>query len=229
MILVYRPIDAWPGRLRTESERRDSPFKASWPDTLALLEREVGMLAGPGAEVVLQVAGSARDMRLDGGLRADARPSHPGVIVSFEAPGLGPLRFHTDVHGEGRSWLRSYLTGWKANVRAIALGLEALRKVERYGVGTGSEQYTGWQQLPPGTPMGPARMTVDEAARLLVDETGGPGEAPMGSVVDDVVNVPDFRKALYRDAAKRLHPDNGGDAERFKRLQEAWKVLTEHT
>lgn len=38
-------------------------------------------------------------------------------------------------------------TTWQDNLRAIALGLEALRKVERYGITRGTEQYTGWKML----------------------------------------------------------------------------------
>jgi len=38
---------------------------------------------------------------------------------------------------------------WEANLRAIALSLEHLRAVDRYGVTTEEEeQYTGWLRLP---------------------------------------------------------------------------------
>lgn len=36
---------------------------------------------------------------------------------------------------------------WQDNLRAIALGMEALRKVARYGIVKGNEQYSGWKQL----------------------------------------------------------------------------------
>lgn len=38
-------------------------------------------------------------------------------------------------------------TSWEDNLRAIVLGMEALRKVARYGIVKGNEQYTGWRQL----------------------------------------------------------------------------------
>lgn len=39
---------------------------------------------------------------------------------------------------------------WQANVRAIALGMEALRKVERYAITEADQQYSGFMQLPRG-------------------------------------------------------------------------------
>ena len=42
-------------------------------------------------------------------------------------------------------------TEWKANVRGIALALEALRKVNRYGVAGRAEQYRGWLAIPAQT------------------------------------------------------------------------------
>lgn len=39
---------------------------------------------------------------------------------------------------------------WQDNLRAIALGLEALRKVERYGFVKDDEQYTGFKALTAG-------------------------------------------------------------------------------
>ena len=33
-------------------------------------------------------------------------------------------------------------------------------------------------------------------------------------------------KARYRELVKQHHPDTGGDAEQFKRIQAAWEMLT---
>ena len=54
-------------------------------------------------------------------------------MVAFESK-HGPLKYATDVFDH-----------WHANLRAIALGLEALRKVERYGITQRGEQYTGFR------------------------------------------------------------------------------------
>lgn len=220
MNLRFRPIDQWPaGKLLTDDQREYSRFSATWRDTLQILEREISNLGAN--ELVLQVAADERAMRLDGGLRADAKPTHPGVIVSFETRKYGPLRYFTDrFKGSGYG---GYLNGWQSNVRAIALGLEALRKVERYGIANRGEQYTGWKQLGSGIEVGPAGapMTVDEAARLLCDATMDEiGEDP-----SDVGRVASVANSLWREAAKLHHPDAGGDPEAFRRLTQARDVL----
>lgn len=227
MILTYRPIDEWPDPAGLSKSREESRFEATWTATLRLLEREVESLGGD--EIVLQIAGTARDMRLDGGLRADAKPTHPGVIVSFESR-HGPLRYYTD-HFESSSYsnVSRFLPGWQANVRAIALGLESLRRVDRYGIAHRGEQYTGWAQLGAGTPVGPpAPMTLDEAARILLV---GCDMTASTSAVHEVLGGYDsgFVASLYRLAARRHHPDAGGSAETFRKITEARDLLVSHT
>src|SRR5690349_15087060 len=117
-VVVTRPLVLWP-HAETRGRKR-SQFKAAWSDTVWLLEREVGLLGG--RQAVMQIAITEDDLRLDGRIRANARPTHPGVVVSFESR-HGPLEYATDVFDD-----------WQDNVRAIALGLEALRKVDRYGI-----------------------------------------------------------------------------------------------
>jgi hypothetical protein len=61
------------------------------------------------------------------------------------------------------------------NLRAIALGLEALRKVERYGIAERGQQYAGFAQIGAGTAMGQSLdhvMTADEAARIVAEGAG---------------------------------------------------------
>lgn len=218
MRLIVRPIDQWPGEFT--ARRQGTDFTASWSDTVALLGREVEHLAGAGAQVVLQAAIRERDCRQDGWIRADARPSHPGVIVSFTSPKLGPLRYHTD-RFEGSGYGR-YLPGWQSNVRAIALGLEALRRVDRYGIAQAGEQYRGWQALPPGAS---GSMTVDAAARFIA-EHGDPALVAMGGWAN--LAAPGYESLLestFRAAAKLLHPDRGGDPALFRRLTEAREII----
>jgi hypothetical protein len=64
----------------------------------------------------------------------------PGAEVSFELPGRGRVVFHTD----------AYKT-LHANLHAIALGLEALRAVDRHGITSTAEQYAGFAQLTAGS------------------------------------------------------------------------------
>ncbi len=56
---------------------------------------------------------------------------------------------------------------WRINVRAIALGLEALRKVDRSGIARGNEQYTGFRALGSGIEMPAAQMAAEEALEFL--------------------------------------------------------------
>lgn len=170
---AFRPITTWPGGL-TRSRRR-SPFGAAYSSTLELLHREVDHLVARRLDpVVIQLALSDDDIRRDGLPRAHARPEHPGVILSFTSQ-YGPLRYATDV-----------FTDWQSNLRAIALGLESLRRVDRYGITKGGEQYAGWRALEAGgTDEG--RL---ERGRRLISEHGG------------------VAQALHA-----THPDHGGDPE----------------
>lgn len=214
MILTFRPIKVWPDGWQDPRRKRSSnPFKATYAATLRLLDSELRHLSA--TDVTLQVAASDRDMRLDGQLRADAKVSHPGVIVTIETKKHGTLVYPCDAfesryYGDGPSW--------QANLRAIALGLEALRKVERYGIAERGQQYAGYRELPSGIELGRA-MTVEDAARFIAEHSGDLNRMP--EVEDD----PSFALALFKDAAKTLHPDAGGDPELFKKLVTARELL----
>jgi len=179
MDVTFRPIDQWP-QPPTKARRR-SQFKAGYSSTLELLDRELGHLNA--RRVVVQLHLEEREIRLDGMPRANTRPSSPGVILSFESK-HGPLRYLTDVFDR-----------WEDNLRAIALGLEALRKVDRYGITRRGEQYTGWRAIEGGG-------SSESGARALLDSYGG-----------------------LKAALRATHPDRGGDVEEFRRVQEAREVL----
>jgi len=201
--LTYRPLVGWRGPLTTE--RRPSPFKAGWYDTIELLDRELYHLDA--RDVVLQLALRESDIRIDGYPRSNARaPEHPGVAIAFGSR-YGALWYQTDV-----------FTEWKANVRAIALGLEALRKVDRYGITKRGEQYAGWKAIAASSGSWPT--TIQEAAEL-VSAMGG------GSAVDILDSYPHFRAAYLR-AARAAHPDAGGSTDDFQRLQVARRLLDQH-
>lgn len=206
--IVYSPWPAggWPQK-PTDLPYR-SPFKAPWSNTRQLLFDEVRKLQNPTDpdEAVICVDVDERGVRLDGGLRADVRPRSPGVIVMFESR-HGPQRYVCDRF----DW-------WEDNVRAVALGLENLRRIERYGIARDGQQYTGWKAIGTGIAVGPASMTVEQAARYISDHCG----VDWSSETDD---DPSFALALYKDAAKLHHPDRGGDAEVFKRLVDAKAIL----
>lgn len=198
-----------------------SPFSATWSDTLVLLQREADQVGA--REVVVCVDAAAGNMRQDGGMRADAKVRTDGVEVYLPASDVGPLRF-TCHRFYGVRWRGSRLAGWQVNVRAVALGMEALRKVERYGLGTGTEQYRGWNALGAGAPvaMGPATMTLDEAAAVLATAADAGGSATVLLYDAELIGN------TYRLAARRHHPDAGGDPAAFRRITEARDLLLAH-
>lgn len=188
-----------------------------------LLSNEVSHLQGTSTRhwpkpVVVQLAVPEGAIRQDGQLaKGRQAPEHPGVILTVETP-TGPLRFSCDRFDQ--RW-KGASQVWQHNLRAIALGLEALRKVERYGMGSGTEQYAGFQALPPATPMG-AAMTREDAARLLLREAGLlVGEVQVAEVLADGEKA----GRIFRLAAKGAHHDQGGDPEVFRRLTAARDLL----
>lgn len=219
--LVYRSLGQWTDPIT--DPRESCPFSASWDDTKKLLLREVEQISDT-FEVVLEVDTAERNIRQDGFMRADAKVSSPFVVVSFDSK-FGPLRYACDTYEQ--RWYRG-MEAWKANVRAVALSLNALRSVQRWGIGVRGEAYTGWAALPPGMPMGigPAKMTVEEAAGLL-HRSAGAAMFAHGQQLEpgQLILDPKLAALAYRAAAKNYHPDNGGDADTFKRLKEARDLL----
>jgi hypothetical protein len=199
------PLGRWQYPI-TQNRRNAASFRASWEDTLRLLATELDNL-GCTSAVALRVDAEASDIRQDGMLRARARVGFPGVVVSFTSR-HGPLSYATDAYEQ--QWSGG-LSSWQANLRAIALGLEALRAVDRYGITRSGEQYSGWLAID-----GPAVgfSTADDALRWLSRQVGSeyqPGE--------DVAR-------LLRRAARKLHPDAGGNEADWLLYDQARQLLT---
>jgi len=133
------------------------------------------------------------------------------VAISFESS-FGPLRYATDAHERQYSWAK--LDGWQANVRAIALSLEKLRAVDRYGVTRRGEQYAGWRAIEAPKSEFPTADAAAKWMRAYADDTLSLGEYPTFG-------------ALYRAMAKVMHPDKGAPRADWDRLDEARRVLTE--
>lgn len=176
MNTVFRPLERW--ERRGVGSRPHSPFKASYQTTINLLERETRLLGA--RQVIVELAIQEGDIRLDGQPYASTRPAHPGVTVAFDSR-HGPLKYTAD----------KFAT-WQENLRAIALGLEALRKVDRYGMTSRGEQYAGWKALPSGD------SSLRDRGAELIREHGGVKEALMAT-----------------------HPDHGGDPTDFDAVQAA--------
>lgn len=176
MRVTFRPLPTWP-HPRT-AKREDDRFDSTYQQTLELLEHEIGKLGG--ANVIVGAGFRESDLRLDGLPRAGRRQDpymHPGIEVSFDSR-HGPLVYATDTFRD-----------WKANLRAIALGLKALRDMERWGFARRGQQYAGFLALAPGGP-------DPERGRRLVEQHGG-----------------------IRAALMATHPDHQGDPRDFADVQ----------
>lgn len=216
MDLTFRPLKVRPDTWKpADADRPASPFDSTYDQTLDLLDRELNHLGATAAFLQVELTNSS-DVRVDGLLRAHAKVTHPGVVLTVETRRLGTHSYPCDRFGQ-RSWMPDPKPAWQENLRAIALGLEALRKVERYGIADRGQQYAGFAELGSGTPMGSGAMTVDEAAELLGTESGVGSER----LLDDPKRV----ASAYRVAAQLHHPDAGGDPEMFRRLTEARDLL----
>lgn len=212
--VTLRPYDDPPA-----SGGTPSPFEATLGTTLEVLARELRHLDAK--TIVLQLGYREQDLRLDGLPRSNARMLHNAVALSFDSK-WGALRYATNEFVQ-RSY-RARGEGWEQNLRAIALGMEALRKVDRYGVSKSGEQYRGWRQLGstsasdglPGT-AGEAAAVVHAQVNDLYDlaDIFDDGSAGAGAHRDDAI----------LEAIRRSHPDHGGDSDTFRKVIAAREVL----
>lgn len=174
MRFTFRALPRWPHP--EAGTRRWRPFSSSWQQTLDLLDRELRLLHADNP--IIAAGFREQDIRLDGLPRANAlQPRHPGIEISFDSP-HGRLVYATDV-----------CEHWQDNVRSIALGLEALRAVDRFGISLKGQQYAGWLQLETSDPNA-------DRGRKLVEEAGS-----------------------VKAALMVHHPDKGGDPRAFADVQ----------
>jgi hypothetical protein len=199
--MVLRPSQSWPGPFPTEHVR--SPFSAPLSTTLSELDRELWYL-GTGsrnAPSVLAMALSEGDFRkVDGLPRANARPDHPGVVLYIESM-VGPL-----------SYPCAKFDSWTDNLRAITLGLNGLRRLERYGITSANEQYAGWKALP---------------AAGAVAATGAEDAEAQLRRVSGLADETDLNR-VYRVARANTHTDRGGDRAGWDAVEAAGDVLRRH-
>jgi hypothetical protein len=176
-LVTFRPLSRpLPGP--TYHGAYSSPFSAPLRNTVALLAREVKHLKP--RQTILEADFREDQLRQDGLPRASAKAASPGLILTLIGTPYGDLRYpcHT-------------FHSWEDNLRGIALALEALRKVDRYGVTKRGEQYVGWKQLMPGADQGSAARGRD----LFVKHGG------------------------IKAALKATHPDHGGNPVDFQSVQ----------
>lgn len=197
----FRPLPKW--NRKPDLKYRSSQFKTAYANTLDKLEHELRHLKAK--NVVIEAGYELAQIRNDGWPRGGTSPSHPGVILYFDSPD-GALCFPCGTY-----------RGHADNLHAIALTLENLRAVDRYGVTLGHEQYRGFAALPPA----PKQMTVEAAAAFIAANSSF---TPGGVIVEDSNTY----RLAYRQAATRLHPDVTGSNDGFYKLGQAKAVLDQH-
>jgi hypothetical protein len=220
MIYTTRPLSdrTW---LRPDRERKTSQFDATWTKTLTLLGREIELLGG--RDIVIEVDVREQDIRLDGGLRANARASSPAVVVAFDTTKHGPMLYRADRYGD--RW--SNRPGWQENVRAVALTLESLRAVDRYGATETGQQYAGFKALPAGRAMPASHVTREQAlatiARLSAEL---PGHYAHDHDMRRYAEHPDEIRRDWKKARALHHPDrHDGDRTLWDQVEQAAQVL----
>lgn len=196
-----RPLSDWDGLRTKPSMRRQRPFSAEWRVTLATLFKELDYLKA--RDIVIEAGFAEHHLRLDGWPRANApQPRDPACRLSFDSR-YGPLIYQSDSCDH-----------WQDNVRSIALGLEALRAVDRYGVTKRGQQYQGWAAIggatvsaPPEQPLGNPWQVIRELAQQTDRDPQDGGRSIM--------------------LAKRYsHPDHvGGSHEKWLLLERALRQL----
>ena len=155
-------------------------------DALRRLFRELDLLSASNCVVSTNV-----ETRADGLPRSDRRaPDDPGVAVYFQ------------LHGKDRVLACDKWDRVADNIAAIAAHIDAIRRQDRYGVGTIDQAFAGYSALP------------------------APGSAARHRPWHEVLGLRphaslDEAETEYRRRAKVAHPDNGGSADRMAKLNAA--------
>ena len=167
----------WPLGWRRCRSRRAATFSKekrsiNTVDATARLEDQLERL---GAE--MPVLSTNVTLNLRGVPRGDENPSDPGVAVYFMF--------------KGRATVLACDTFFRVadNIAGIAAHVEALRRIERYGVGTIEQALAGYKALP-----------ADTAADWRAVFGFVKGQRPTLDALD----------SAYKAAAKLRHPDLGG-------------------
>ena len=217
---AVRPLS---DRSRFTGRHKRSPFEASFPASEALLRRELKAISGYNVVIELDVAENG--IRVDGGLKARATVATPGVRLAFTTADLGDINYATD-----------RFTTWQDNFRAIALGLEALRKFARYGLSEGNEQYLGFRALGTGT----LALGRDEGRDVVTDRPGlsrrdaagiiervavGDEGVTRANTIQKILSDSAFRADLIKEARRMVHPDRGGDQSVWDEVDRAARAL----
>lgn len=176
---LHRPRKAPSQRKRAKFSRESDNGRyvqkksLSVADALGRLQGEIDAIGGR-----YPVVSSNVELRLDGMPRSGQRePDDPAVCLYFDLKGK-PMALPCDTYDRVAD-----------NIAAIAAHMEATRKIERHGVATVSEMFSGFEALP-----SPAASSNRSWRAVLELEDMDPVYP---------VNV----KEAYRKLAARRHPD----------------------
>lgn len=182
---------SWPLGHPRANYRQDSKFGTNGPihkrtsltEVLKFLQDELDRLGA--REVVLS---SNLELRLDGLPRGNqAMPRDPGVAVYFKLK-RRPMVLPCD------KWNRV-----ECNLMAVAKHIEAMRGLQRWGVGTVEQHFEGFARLP-------EKASVKAWYQVL--------QVSADASEDDV-------NRAFKALAKDKHPDVGGDPDQWHELQVA--------
>jgi hypothetical protein len=181
------PLD-WPiGSRRTPPDRRVyGQFKQTADTSRRFLLSELSRLGASGVVISSNVPlKSDGQMRSDYAARSLRMDEDPGVAVYFTLKGKSRV-----------ICCDRYNAVWK-NVYAIALAVEAMRGIERWGVTDFIDRaFEGFTKL----------LTTPYQDPWIILEI------PIGSSEKDIDQA-------FKAKARHLHPDNGGTAHQFQDLQ----------
>lgn len=183
----------WPHWVKRCASRQSARFSKrgtnslGWQTTKLLtvadardrLQRELDLLGARGPVLSTNI-----ELRLDGQPRSGIEPNDPGIAVYFTLKGK-PLCMPCD------KWDRV-----ADNIAAVAAHIDAVRRIERYGVQSVEEAFAGFAALPP--PL---------SWRDILEVTDG---------IDLAAG-----EAAYRRLARKHHPDNGGSTVKMAELNQA--------
>ena len=155
----------------------------SMADAVSRLEEQLDKLGAKNPVLSTNVS-----LTLSGRPRGDENPTDPGVACYFRYKKV-PTVLACDTYFRVAD-----------NIAALAAHIEAIRAIDRYGVGTIEQALAGYKALP-----------ADTAA----DWRSALGIAKGAPVTIDAVND------AYHALAKRYHPDVGGSEDRMAWLNRA--------
>lgn len=178
----------WPGGWKRTRMRRWGKFRREGRaikihEATARLERELDKLGAKNPTLSTNVT-----LRLDGRPRSDENPADPGAAIYFSFRGKATVLAcdtYTDVAD---------------NIAALAAHLDALRAIERYGVGTIEQALAGYRALPA--------------------DTAADWRAVFGFPANSTPTLDQIDHA-FKDAAKQRHPDVGGTEIEMSHLNRA--------